>query len=144
MKLNQKQIYSIKCYVAVFLAGGVSLLFFEKVNVFIFWFVISVVLLCLIAILSNSENLSKSVTKIDSIELISSENQINIKSTRKLKFWKLWIKSTICVYVIGCFIGYTQGIDALSVAIGSYLVKAPILGYIAARGIRYRSKHKYE
>jgi uncharacterized membrane protein len=147
MKLNEKQIYSVKCYVVLFIAGVVSLLFAEKSNVFIFWFVISVFLICSIAILSNSENVRKSEYKIDSLKLISSENEIQPNKEVKFKFWILWLKSTVWVYVIGCFIVYVTNNgrgDALAAAIGSYLVKAPILGYIIARGIKYRSKQKYE
>jgi hypothetical protein len=68
------------------------------------------------------------------------------KTTSKLKFWKLWLKSTAWVFGIGCFIGYISdgSGNALAVAVGSYLIKAPILGYLIARGIKYRSKNHYE
>jgi hypothetical protein len=100
----------------------------------------------LIGIISNDENVSKSENKIDSSEIISHQNTTQNKSTNNLKFWKLWLKSTAWVFGIGCFIGYISdgSGNALAVAVGSYLIKAPILGYLIARVIKYRSKKHYE
>lgn len=68
------------------------------------------------------------------------------KTTSKLKFWKLWLKSTAWVFGIGCSIVYIsdESGNALAVAVGSYSINAPILGYLIARGIKYRSKKHYE
>ena len=79
--------------------------------------------------------------KIEKLDTTGVENHPidSLAENRKVKkpFWKTWLKCTVWILVLGCFLGLgSGGMEGLIVAIVTGIIMAPIKGAILAYIIR--------
>ena len=134
------------CYLVLFLFGTVGVLDGNIQATFMYWFIITITC-SIIWILIAKETHGKSdlrpieVRKPAQLELTAIENHPtdSLPKIQKHKkpYWKTWIKCTVWILVLGCFLGLgSGGMEGLAVAIGAGIILAPIKGAILAFIIR--------
>lgn len=134
------------CYLVLFLFGTVGVLDGNIQATFMYWFIITITC-SIVWILIPKQTHGKSdlsqieVKKIAQIELTAIENRPTDSlpkiQTQKKPYWKTWLKCTVWILVLGCFLGLgSGGMKGLAVAIGAGIILAPIKGAILAFIIR--------